>query len=237
MLSSDWLTEHIIDFEYKKYVLLAYLQHVHKDFQSTRLYPHLADLVTHYRNLLDFEKTIRLMQAEEKGELKKMDLKNLKLVYEKTLLNDSLMQELEDIVQFSIPQFKYHLEEGKGIYEEVEHQLSLQPIGIVPLYTDEGYMLLKSNSVYETHIYQYRMTLIQLAGEPYRGIHTQFVSTQKNSLIHTFEAIKRNLIQENKAMPNPATYLIESEKQYPVNETLLPIARRMLVRYLYKEAG
>ncbi|MBI1221516.1 MAG: hypothetical protein GC180_02840 [Bacteroidetes bacterium] len=234
MLSPDWLTEPIIDYEYKKYILLAYLQNVHKDFQNTRLYPHLSDLVQHYRSLLDFEKTIRLMQAEEKGELKHIDFQNLKLVYEKTLLNDGLMQELDDIVRFSIPHFKYHLKEGKEIYEGVEHQLSLSPIGIVPLYTDEGYMLLKSNTNYETHIYQYKMTMFQMAGEPYRGIHTHFISTQKNSLIHTFEAIKRQLVKENKDLPNPATYLIESEKQYPVNETLLPIARRMLVRYLYK---
>ncbi|MDX5319557.1 MAG: hypothetical protein LPK45_00715 [Bacteroidota bacterium] len=236
MLSTNWLTENIIDFEYKKYILLAYLQHVHRDFQSVKLYPHLSDLVSHYRNLLDFEKTIGLMRAEEKGELQKIDLKNLELVYEKTLQNDGLMNELEEIVQYSIPQFRYHLNEGKDLYESIEHQLTLNPIGIVPLYTDEGYMLLKSNSNYETHIYQYRMTLIHQAGEPYRGIHTHFIGTETNSLIHTFEAIKRQLVKERKELPNPATYLIESEKQYPVNETLLPIARRMLVRYLYKGA-
>src|SRR5690606_16291336 len=132
MLSQDWLTENLIDSEYKKYILLAYLQHVHRDFTETKLYPHLSDLVMHYRNLLDFATTLKLMKEEEKGELKELDRQSLKLVYEKTLNIDDLMQEIEEIVRFSIPQFKYHLEEGKDLYDAVEHQLSLTPIGIIP---------------------------------------------------------------------------------------------------------
>ena len=38
-LSKDWITEKHIDFEYKKYVLLAYLQEVEKHFEMTSLYP------------------------------------------------------------------------------------------------------------------------------------------------------------------------------------------------------
>ena len=49
-LSPDWITEKHIDFEYKKYVLLAYLQEVNMNFEKTHLYPFLADLVDHYRN-------------------------------------------------------------------------------------------------------------------------------------------------------------------------------------------
>ena len=50
-LSNDWLTQGLIDFEYKKYLLLAYLQTVKSSFGKGELYPFLADLVFHYRNL------------------------------------------------------------------------------------------------------------------------------------------------------------------------------------------
>jgi hypothetical protein len=33
-------------------------------------------------------------------------------------------------------------------------------------------------------------------------------------------------------LPNPATYVIESELDIPLEETLLPIARRSLVKYV-----
>ena len=50
-LSKNWITENHIDFEYKKYVLLAYLQNVSDNFSDHRLYPFLSDLVEHYRSL------------------------------------------------------------------------------------------------------------------------------------------------------------------------------------------
>ena len=51
-LNKDWITENSLDFEYKKYVLLAYLQSVEKEFEVQRLYPALSDLVEHYRNVI-----------------------------------------------------------------------------------------------------------------------------------------------------------------------------------------
>ena len=48
----------------------------------------------------------------------------------------------------------------------------------------------------------------------------------------TFESIKGDMLRENKRMPNPATYAIETEMSLPLEETFLPIAKRMLVKYL-----
>ncbi|MFM6350079.1 MAG: hypothetical protein ACKPFK_33810, partial [Dolichospermum sp.] len=50
-LDSNWLTQGLIDFEYKKYVLLAYFKTVKESFTRVQLYPFLSDLVFHYRNL------------------------------------------------------------------------------------------------------------------------------------------------------------------------------------------
>ena len=51
-LKHDWLTEGLIDYEYKKYVLLAYLKDVSRRFNQSELYPFMSDLVFHYRNLI-----------------------------------------------------------------------------------------------------------------------------------------------------------------------------------------
>jgi len=50
-LKQDWLTDGPIDFEYKKYLLLAYMQHVGQEFDARKLYPKFSELVEHYRNL------------------------------------------------------------------------------------------------------------------------------------------------------------------------------------------
>jgi len=51
-LPTNWLTDGLVDFEYKKYLLLAYLKSVEEEFDSKRLYPILSDLILHYQNIM-----------------------------------------------------------------------------------------------------------------------------------------------------------------------------------------
>jgi hypothetical protein len=42
--------------------------------------------------------------------------------------------------------------------------------------------------------------------------------------------IKVDLIKQNKNLPSPATYAVESEVSFPFEETFLPVAKRVLVK-------
>jgi hypothetical protein len=53
-LPADWLTHHRRDAEYKRYVVLAYLQGVVQRFAQNRLCPDLPDLQRHYDDTLRF---------------------------------------------------------------------------------------------------------------------------------------------------------------------------------------
>jgi hypothetical protein len=50
-LPKNWMTEGLIDFEYKKYQLLAYLKETSIQFKDVKIYPALADLIDHHRTL------------------------------------------------------------------------------------------------------------------------------------------------------------------------------------------
>ncbi|HKC68517.1 MAG TPA: hypothetical protein VKG26_09815 [Bacteroidia bacterium] len=50
-LKNNWLTEDYIDFEYKKYMVLGYMQDIEKQYKRHELYPALADVITHYKTL------------------------------------------------------------------------------------------------------------------------------------------------------------------------------------------
>jgi hypothetical protein len=50
--------------------------------------------------------------------------------------------------------------------------------------------------------------------------------------VNTYESIKSELIWNRTVLPNPAVYGIETELRFPIEETLLPIAKRRLVKYL-----
>lgn len=231
-LGLNWFTEGRVDFEYKKYLLLAYLQHVHKNFEENRLYPQLAELVNHYRNLSTFIETKKSLSEGFPKEISEVDFKKLKLVYETTIKDDDLMGEIERIIEYSLPRFKMGLEDGRHRYDAIEEKLNVSPVGILPLYKNEGYLLLKNGRATDTQVYQYRITVFESAEERFRGIHTEFVGTYPHSLVYTYENIKKELVKEYKQLPNPATYLAESDVQYPIQETLLPIAGRYLVRLI-----
>ena len=97
-LSNDWLTDGLIDFEYKKYILLAYLMEVRKNFDSTKLYPFLSDLVFHYRNLLKLKENKQLFYDSFPKRLSKADFEKLKLVYQDIVSDDDVMKEMEEII-------------------------------------------------------------------------------------------------------------------------------------------
>ena len=142
------------------------------------------------------------------------------------------MADLEEIIGYSIPKFKEMLKEGKDIYEWVEEHIDITPIGLSPLYPDEGYLFLNELTISETRVYQYQMTIFENAHEKYRGVHTYFIESFRKGVGVTFENVKIDLIKRYKTLPNPATYLVESKIVCPLNETLLPIAKRLLVKHI-----
>lgn len=231
-LNYDWVTEKRIDFEYKKYVLLAYLKKVSEEFTESKLYPSLSELITHYRNLVELRDSKETLDGSFNGKLLGVDLKQFKLIYEKLLEDDQMMNEIESIIDFSIPKFEQHLTEGKQIYEFIESHINIVPIGIMPMYNQEGYILIKYSPGSETMAYEYQITLFESPDEKYRALSTRFIGSFHQSITNTFENIKRELIAYQKKMPNPATYLIESELKVPFNEALFPIAKRSFVRFV-----
>ena len=231
-LSLNWVTEKYVDFEYKKYMLLGYLQQVTKNFDETKLYPHFNELIMHYKNVVELRENKKALYDIFTSRLLGANMKDFKLLYDKILHDDDLMQELESIIEFSIPQFEKHMNEGKKIYDFVESHINLLPIGITPLRVNEGYLFLHSNKQKEMQVYNYRVTIFESAAERYRGIHTTFVGSYQKDLSNTYEAIKRDVINCNKQIPNPATYVFETELQLPIEPTFLPIAKRMLVKHV-----
>jgi len=231
-LSANWITEKHIDFEYKRYLLLGYLQQVSENFTESRLYPSLSELVSHYRNVVSIRDNKKNLYNSFPERLSGTDLSGFKMIYQKILNDDQIMQEIESILEFSIPQFEKYIAEGKAIYDFIESRLSIAPVGIIPLHADEGYLLLKYAPGGDTLVYEYQITIFENPDEKYRGISTRFICAYSQSIHNTFENIKQELIRYHRKLPNPATYVIESELQVPLQETLLPMAKRTLVKFV-----
>ncbi|MDQ3073471.1 MAG: hypothetical protein M3Q97_09450, partial [Bacteroidota bacterium] len=232
-LPDSWLTDGLIDFEYKKYLLLAYLQRIDKDFAVQKLYPHLGELVGHYKNLQNFVKRKKQTEDAFPKQLDSIDLDKFILSYRQVVEDDEVMAEIEKIVDWSIPTLQKSLDEGTQIYDFIEKQLKLIPVGIIPLETRYGYLLVR-NGDKVARVFSYQMSLIENASSSWRGLAMHFVSTYTTSIVNTYEAIKLKIIEQQHLMVPPAVYLLETNVPYPLGETLLPMAKRMLMEHLYR---
>jgi hypothetical protein len=159
-----------------------------------------------------------------------LDFNNTKLKYQQTELKDSVIQSLNDIVNFAIASMKSPLENGKDIFDWVEKNLHVETIGLEPFYKAEGYMFIYTEGNTEVPIYRYQVSSVNLSDERYKGMSVQYLCTEIKSISNSFEQIKLNLIKQWKDLPNPATYLFLSDLPVPFHETLLPISKRLLMR-------
>jgi hypothetical protein len=230
-LSETWFAEGYIDFELKKYTLLAYLQEINKYFNENKLYPQLGDLVFHYNNIVAFRENKKYLQEQFPKKLTGIQIEKLQILYQQMIEDDDLMQELEEIINFSASTIKSTLSNGTEIYEFVEENITISPIGLVPIDVQEGYFFLSTGNTKNTRVYQYRLSIFEKHDEKYRSIKTSFVEMMHRSLVNTYENLKYDLIKRTD-IPNPAVYSIETALSFPVEETLLPIAKRTLVKYL-----
>jgi len=235
-LSQTWFADGYIDFELKKYTLLAYLQEINKCFNQNKLYPQLADLIFHYNNLVAFRENKKYLQEQFPRRLNGIQLEKLQVLYESMIEDDSMMHELEEIINYSAHKMKAAITSGTEIYEFVEDKLNIEPIGIVPLDHKEGYFFLCDGSFGNTHVYQYRIGIFEKHDEKYRSMITDFVATWQRSIVNSHHNIKAELIRNRSFMPNPAVYAVETTLSLPLEETLLPIAKRSLVRYIAMNA-
>jgi hypothetical protein len=236
-LSETWFADGYIDFELKKYTLLAYLQEVDKNFNENKLYPQLADIIFHYNNLLAFRENKKFLQEQFPKKLTGVQIEKLQVLYEQIIQDDGLMQELEDIINFSATCIKTAISSGTEIYEFVEDKLKIFPVGLVPLDINEGYFFLSEGSFTATRVYQYRLSFFEKHDEKYRSIRTEYIDTWKRSMANTYEHIKLDLIKLRTDIQNPAVYSIETALKFPIEETLLPVAKRSLVRYISTQAA
>ena len=236
-LSETWFADGYIDFELKKYTLLAYLQEIHRNFSENKLYPQLADIIFHYNNLAAFRENKKYLQEQFPKKLTGLQLERLQVLFEQMIEDDELMQELEEIINYATQEIQRTISNGTEIYEFVEDKLIIFPVGLVPLDSHEGYFFLSEGGFSDTRVYQYRLSFFEKHDEKYRSIRTEYVDSWSRNLVNTYENIKAELIRLKTGLPNPAVYSIETELKFPVDETLLPIAKRSLVRYISGKAA
>jgi len=208
-LRPGWFLQGLWDEEYQRYRLLAYLQKVRTAFFAQRLYPPLSDLIESYEELL------AIAQAQQTA-----------APFE---VPDDILYRL---IQFAIPRLEESIHDGREIYDLIEKQLQVEVVGLIPLYKAEGYIFLRRGGEKVIRAYRYEIRPIH-DKEGFMGIHLEPVQEFGFSILATpFTVLRERLLKAHKDLPAPLTLVVESPLQVPLQETLLPIVKRNLPRWI-----
>jgi len=235
-LNVDLFTQVRSDFEKRQYQVLSVLKKITNDFQRNCIYPHLSHLIDIYRMLNEIRQRLEDLKNKFPKRIKKIDFLNSKIEHEVIFEDNSDLQQVERLIEWALPYIKAKIEEGKTIYEFVSDEIVLEEVGIVPNYTDEGYMFVPDNEESKLVLYQYEVSIFQRAHDKYRLLKTNFLkAVEQGDARLSPNSVKLALMDEYKELPNPATYSFQTTLNFPFDATIFPVVKRKLLQQLVSE--
>lgn len=226
------------DLERAQYEILGGLQNVRQAFSKNIIYPHLAQLVTLYNNLRTIVARLSELRGNLPGHIRGVDLERGKLLYDAVEMPCDDVAYLEELVHWALPSIQQAIDEGRTIFEFVDDNLHMEEVGIIPSYIHEGYLIVPDPNEGVWCILQYSLSVFTGPDERYRGLRTLHLEAVPAAAVGlTPQQVKLELVAERRDLPNPATYYFASDIDFPYEETVLPVAKRKLLRYLTGQIG
>lgn len=235
-LNPNWLFEDPIDFEHKKYTLLAYLQKCDKRFDELKIYPDFVELSLHLANLQSITKENTILTTEkvftgpddeilfkdlipkkppkldenEQREVDKAVKYSGQKIFEAFNLAKSLWNIAHDSITVHVRKNKENLEEGRGyvFYRKKENDTSYVWEYEIKPSTDYDYT---------------NKTLLNLI---YSGGSDDKTFTEIINVYSTWA--------ETDWYRNVPVFEVRCEQTFPFEETFLPMMKRALMSYIFQ---
>lgn len=221
------------DPEYSKYKLLAIMEKYLDFLHHSKLYPVFSNLIEIrglLQGIIDNKSTIDNSFPQR---VIRFDLKKKKPIYDSEEIIGHDRTSIFEFIDWAMPQIQEGVDEGRAIYDFVEKNSEIREIGIIPLYKNEGYLFISDKKSKTVNVYRYETVLFSSGKEPLRTLRTKFIAAYGNGDSEiTSKELKLELTKRYPELPNPAVYFFRSEVDFPFKETILPIAKRKLMKTL-----
>jgi hypothetical protein len=235
-LKKNWFVDGWIDFEYKKYELLAYLQKVDQLFNQNKLYPYFSDLIYHYSYVNEYIQNERDFKSNFNKNIKSIDLKNLELNFKSEFKKHYIIEEMLNIIHFAQKELKTSIDQGEELYELIFSKMTIDTVGLIPFYNKEGYLIVTKSGNNNTTVFRYKSSLIHHNNDNYYGLKTDKIDESFYNYSSTPSSIKVKLINRFKDLPNPATYSLHCDLNFSYEHSVIPIAKRWLIKQINSAA-
>ena len=209
------------DPEAARYRVLAGLAEAQTAFTRCRVAPHLSELVALHRGLGAL--VAGAAAVEPRGPVVDVDWEAGRLVRDRADLPGSVAV---DLARWAMPRVEAAIVEGRTVYEFAAEHAALEAVGIVPGYRDEGFLLVDGGP--SVHVLRYQVSPLASTDGRYRALRTTPVDAGLDPLAppHTWKAALADLAPDLAA---PAAFRLQTDLDLPVEETLVPVAKRKLL--------
>ena len=214
------------DREKRQYLWLAFLQATDANLKALELSPRYKEIKRINDELNCFLDSASWLKEGGKS-LIGFDQNTLRPIYESSVSQEDIEYLIEDMRQLFIPSTEHKQHNFQQLKEFVYQSISVEPIGIEQLYNKEGFALIKYTASDTTRIFKYKISSYANAKERIT-VYMNLINEFCYSISNNFEQIKMKLNRDS----NLNAYLIQCDVEVPFNNTLIPVAKGSLYKYL-----
>lgn len=226
-LNPEWLFRHPIDFEYNKYVALNYIKSSEGRLNDLKIYPDLHDITINLINIASISKenkTISLTRQlnEYDDEIVIGDFKYDQIP---ELVNKD-KTEVNRTINFTYPKFLDLFNFAKSIWSLAFDNIDVKLKKNKTASSSSGYFYYFDKTKKLLYIYSYDILLDDGKYNSNSSFNEVYCGDYDNkiSIIKVFDKLKENGCDITKQL-----YEITSTQDFPVRETVLPIAKRKII--------
>ena len=211
ILNDFWLTSDPIDFEYKKYLLLAYDQKLKLEYDKRKLYPHLTDLVDKLSYVNGFLKNLTALEDSAK-EIDRINWLEKEIVY-RTKINDEMFDDVKYIAWYSQNILSDLYIQFKNLYDDIDGSIVITGNRFSIFDKFNGYIQVKHNKKERLLYYEIYKTIYP---EP-----TFHIKTTKPDLKDYYrDRYTKNIFE------------VVVNENYPAKESAIPVMRRKFLLHV-----
>jgi hypothetical protein len=235
IMETDWLFQEPIDFEHKKYVLLAYFKKIDEKLSQNKLYPtfielslHLASLQTLIKEQVVLSTNKNFTSFDDEVLLKELTAKSIP-----NLQRDD-MDEVNKIIKHSSDKFLEYFNIVKSywtvIYDSIELNIKRNRKSISK---PKGYMVYTEIETNDIYVWEYILNALSPSIDEYNmKLELIYEGNKKDlSLNKILESNSKFTEREKKVLP---VFDFKSSVDYPIEETLLPLFKRKMLAYIFQ---
>jgi hypothetical protein len=223
------------DWEMNQYRILGGLKELSMELDRKKIYPSLAQLIELKSSLEQIKAKRNSLDGKFPKQIKSFNITEKKITLETPALfnNQKNVEDVFDLINWALPIIQNTIDEGIVLFDFVEKNITLEQVGILPIYKEEGYFMITNNIAAELEVHRYECSLFLSGKEKFRALKTEFIRSEKQGFVRRPpESIKHDLLKERRDLPNPAAFICDTDLDFPFTETIFPVAKRKLITLL-----